>query len=335
MAWAIAVSAIHVCLQNLNVEDWSWVVRLFITTALSAVLVSLAAQGLPGARMGFSALLRGIFLHSQSLGPLAASLCAYLACHHLLRHESALGTSYTRAAVLLACLLTLYWTRSRTAALSFVLGVVLAVIAHRPVKDVLRFHVAKLAAAAVLCLIGGAALVVADPDALDSLINKYNAKEGDLDLSMQTRLSMYGRQIWVFLNYPLFGSGFGLPALAPGDYETARKTGILYFSTEKGFLLTAVLQEGGLVGFSLFVGFLLAMLNRMARGSDPRILAAAGASLFSNVGECTFFALGGIGYYHWIWFTLAMQSAKRGWNPLATSTKAPSAAGATQSASAQ
>lgn len=336
MAWVIAVSAIHVCLQKLSTDDWNWVVKLFITVALSVTLISIAIQGFPGARLGFNSLLRGISNHSQTLGPLTTSLCAYLACHLFLQQPSKGGAQYAWAAmILLACLLALYWTRSRTAALSFALGVAFAVIVHRAVSDALRFHGGKLASATVLCLIGGTAFVIADPDALDSLINKYNAEEGELDLSMQTRLGMYGRQIGVFLNYPLFGSGFGLPALAPEDYETARKTGVLYFSTEKGFLLTAVLQEGGLVGFALFVGFLLAMLNRMARGSDPRILAAAGASLFSNVGESTFFALGGIGYYHWIWFTLAMQSTARGWNPLVASAKGPSAAGATQSASAQ
>ncbi|TAJ52168.1 MAG: O-antigen ligase domain-containing protein [Nevskiaceae bacterium] len=336
MAWAIAVSAIHVCLQKLSAEDWNWVVKLFITTILSTTLVSLAVQGLPGARMGFNALLRGIFAHPQNLGPMIASLCAYLVCHYLLRQEAKGGLHYTRAAgILLACLLALYWTRSRTAALSFVLGIALAVVVHRTVSDALRFHGGKLVATTILCLIAGTAFVIADPNVLDSIVNKYNAEESALDLSMQTRLGMYGRQIGVFLNYPLFGSGFGLPALAPEDYENARKTGTLYFSTEKGFLLTAVLQEGGLVGFALFVGFLLAMLKRMGRNSDPRILAAAGASLFSNIGEASFFALGGIGYYHWIWFTLAMQSATRGRKPLTSGIPPPSPTSVVQAANPQ
>jgi hypothetical protein len=94
-----------------------------------------------------------------------------------------------------------------------------------------------------------------------------------------------------------FGSGvtyfYGIPISAP---------------VEKGFLPTAILQEGGVLGGGLLT-LIIALLSRRAwRNTDLRWRAMFVACLAINAGECVFMSPGGIGMFDWLLLGLAMFS---------------------------
>jgi hypothetical protein len=112
-----------------------------------------------------------------------------------------------------------------------------------------------------------------------------------------------------FLQKPLFGNGFGV-------YPDGRfPSGVTYFDgipisapVEKGFLPTAILQEGGALGGGLLI-LVIALLSRRAwRNTDLRWRAMFVACLAINAGEYVLMSPGGIGMFDWLFLSLAMFS---------------------------
>jgi O-antigen ligase len=104
-----------------------------------------------------------------------------------------------------------------------------------------------------------------------------------------------------FLARPWTGNGFGVypdGKFPSGVYEFA---GIpISAPIEKGFLPSAILEEGGLLGASS-LALLILWLGRSAwRARDLRWRALYVACLGVNVGECVLLSPGGIGLIIWL-----------------------------------
>jgi len=112
-----------------------------------------------------------------------------------------------------------------------------------------------------------------------------------------------------FLQKPLLGNGFGV--YPDGQFPS----GVTYFDgipisapIEKGFLPTAILQEGGVLGAGLLI-LVIALLSRRAwRSTDLRWRAMFVTCLAINAGECVFMSPGGIGMFDWVLLGLALFS---------------------------
>ena len=127
-----------------------------------------------------------------------------------------------------------------------------------------------------------------------------------------------------FLQKPLLGNGFGV--YPDGEFPA----GVTYIDgipisapIEKGFLPTAILQEGGLLG-AVLLTLVIALLTRRAwRNTDLRWRAMFIACLAINAGECVFMSPGGIGMFDWLLLSLAMFSYRTNPAPVALAPLAP------------
>ncbi|MEX0732967.1 MAG: O-antigen ligase family protein [Aquisalimonadaceae bacterium] len=116
-----------------------------------------------------------------------------------------------------------------------------------------------------------------------------------------------------FRENPLLGIGFGV-ASDPGAFRI-RHDPLLGLpvgaSVEKGFTVTAVLEEVGLIGFVFFLFMIAALLKPIfvPKRAFPELALALGAFLV-NLGEGVFFAIGGIGLLIWLVIGAAQVMAK-------------------------
>ena len=118
-----------------------------------------------------------------------------------------------------------------------------------------------------------------------------------------------------FREHPWLGIGFGV-ASDPWSFIVERDPWFglpISASVEKGFLLVALLEEIGVVGFALFLTMLVALLRPVfsRRASYPAAVLAT-AALMVNFGESVFFAVGGFGMLVWLLLGWARVMAWRG-----------------------
>jgi len=104
-----------------------------------------------------------------------------------------------------------------------------------------------------------------------------------------------------FLASPWLGNGFGVYPDGKFPSGVVEFAGIpISAPIEKGFLPTAILEEGGLIGASS-LALLIIWLGRSAwRSHDLRWRALFLACIGVNVGECVFLSPGGIGLIIWL-----------------------------------
>lgn len=320
MVWGAGLFAVYKCLEPLEPSESRWLLSFYLSLLGTFLVLSLAGRYLPGARIGFDLFLRGIFSHSQTLGAVAAALSAYLICQMFMRNGPlSIGKSFL---LLLPMLLTLHLSHSRTAIIALALGVLIGLIVHRGRGSL---GIDQSATTFYICLgfVALALVVTTDASVFDSFVNKHGAGGSFFESLFSTRYGLVVKQLRTFIESPIFGSGFGLPAL-PANALATMDMGADSVSTEKGFLPTAVLQEMGMVGFLITTFFIYLLCRHIGLGADPRLVAVAATSLFSNLGESTFFSFGGTGYFHWIFVLLAVRS--RNWGYIDSPSPSASAA---------
>jgi hypothetical protein len=106
-----------------------------------------------------------------------------------------------------------------------------------------------------------------------------------------------------FRDHPIGGIGFGLPS-SEASLAVQRDPFLglpIGAPAEKGFLITAALEEIGLAGSALFLILLVSWLTPAA-GRKVTLAAAALAAgaLFVNLGEAVLFSAGGMGLLMWL-----------------------------------
>lgn len=136
-----------------------------------------------------------------------------------------------------------------------------------------------------------------------AFVNKRTDLEAvDVDAALSSRLPLIEISWNTFLENPLFGIGF---QLAKNEYFIANAT-IFTAPTEKGFLPTAVLEEGGVLGASTFVFFVVVLIASLYRQRAVPAMVAFITFLASNFGEVSLFSVGGAGAFGWMLLGLAM-----------------------------
>ena len=69
---------------------------------------------------------------------------------------------------------------------------------------------------------------------------------------------------------------------------------------EKGVWPTAVLEEGGIIGFILFAGFLVVAMAILYRKHAYCGLSVLWTFMFANLGEFSFFSMSYVGGFYWM-----------------------------------
>jgi len=194
---------------------------------------------------------------------------------------------------------------SRTAMGSFILAVCFALycfLKSRTVKTAWKGRIVRWG----LCLValGGALILISSTrrESVMRFIVKNQDKDSAVVVTKENVLnSRQGKLDEGMANWresPLFGNGFQVSRDMEGFKVQSIKS-ILTAPVEKSVWVTAVLEEGGVIGMGLFCLFLLNVFPKLIQRK-----AYIGATLLfslicGNLGEFTFFSLSGAGGLQW------------------------------------
>lgn len=203
-------------------------------------------------------------------------------------------------------LLFMAWSASRTSFVASALGlVVLAMFARnyrgrsgRRLRSALSRGM--LLSGATLGIVG---LVTIDLAAggviwqrVVTFVNKTDKVETlAADMILRSRQGLIDHAWQNFLENPVFGIGFQV-----AKTESFVQNATLFSApAEKGFLPTALLEEGGVLGASVFAIFLCVLVGSLVRERNVPALATLATVLGANLTEVSLLSPGGAGLFIW------------------------------------
>jgi hypothetical protein len=315
------VTALLIAFNHMKTSQLASLQRWLITLGLTVIGLSGLTLARPGIALGGDGGLQGLLNQPQALGIFMAPFAAWAFAGVLLMKRRATRLELL-VGLLIAALIVL--SKARTAGFGAGVGVMVVVISR--VLGRRRLGQAKLGRAVlVTCLACGVVAVLAVTTGQVSKIFTDFAYKGTAGKAQNLNEAFYESRgggalgEWEdFLQKPLLGNGFGV--YPNGEFGS----GVTYFygipisaPVEKGFLPTAILQEGGMLGGGLLT-LIIALLSRRAwRNTDLRWRAMFVACLAINAGECVFMSPGGIGMFDWLLLSLAMFSYRTNPAPVA------------------
>lgn len=241
---------------------------------------------------------QGLLSHPQAFGPTVA-LVGVLVGGRVLGDRV---PTWRDIALLGLCLVLVILSAARTAGLAMVFGLlssallspIFAGVSRRRMLPGLRSRRFQIVALMAL-----AAVLVAGP-LLTGKLSKYLFKGSEATTLLGAADASRGGLVEsMFLNikkHPWTGIGFGI-ASDPARMEVERDPvfGLpLSAPVEKGVMPIAVVEEVGIFGALMVLGWVLVVLSRGARGGAPQF-AVLITLVLVNFGESMFFSVGGMG----------------------------------------
>ena len=298
LSWTVAMCTVLAGWGSLDCESRERLVK-WIFGLLSALLfVSLPLTVLPVGYLTNGTGFQGVLNQPQAYGTAVGLLGVWAASQMLALQRP----PWKVVLLVLACLVTVALSGSRTGGFAMVLGFAAAVstvsnLASRSMRTLLpglysrRVHLvlglALVGVVVALPLVSEqVAVFVAKGTNTDSLLQAYDTSRGGLIEAMWTNIK----------THPLRGIGFGI-ASHPSEMVIQRDPILglpIGASIEKGVAPLAVLEETGLFGLC-FVALWVWMLMRRAARQGVTALAVLMTILFMNLGEYTLFSAGGMG----------------------------------------
>ena len=104
--------------------------------------------------------------------------------------------------------------------------------------------------------------------------------------------------MYYFKKKPLIGNGFQVSGEMAG-LKIKGAASILSAPIEKGVWVTAVLEEGGVIGWTLFVGFLAGCIITSIKRQAYIGASCLFLTTLTNLGEFTFFSMSYTGGFTW------------------------------------
>lgn len=262
-----------------------------------------------------TSLFKGMTMHSQTLGPVMASIFAFLFADLVINVRKVNGLYL---ALLLTCPFLVYKTSSRTgmaALFTSVLVVGWCALRMRGIgarwrgKVKVGMGVLMVAAAVAVCLSTGLR------QSIVRFALKYDtdARVGDFSVEemMITRQGLMDRQLENFKASPMIGNGFQVSETMAGMRNATWKE-LISAPIEKGVWVTAVLEEGGAIGFAILVVFILVASVKMFKRGVFTGLSVFTTMLVSNMAEFTMFSMSAMGGFTWalVFIGTAMDAAR-------------------------
>ena len=245
-------------------------------------------------------LFKGMTMHSQSLGPSVAMIATVLLGDYIF---SIRRVNWLYLSLLFAAPVLIYYSSSRTAAGGFLIGVaaILCFGLHYRWLDVSykrKIFGATILMATIVCIL------LLFSSTFMGKIKTFSLKfrevgdsdEVGLEEMLRTREGKWDEGIYNFQKSPTIGNGFQV-----SEEMLGIKAGLATLSApvEKSVWISAILEEGGLIGFPLFVMFLLISISSFLK-CKAYVGAAAFLVLISvNLGEFTIFSLSYTGGMLW------------------------------------
>ena len=321
-AAAILLGTEYLRRRKYDLSQW-FVALIYVIVVIGIAAIALGQgrnylvyRGVRGSEMA-SSLFNGAFLHPNTHSSIAAPAVTFLLAATIYgRYRNRWLTGFA-AAVLAYFVVT---SRSRSALVSVIIGLMILVLYARPVRQfghrLLRPNIRRgtlMAAAAVLfVLIGTYDQIRGGRIAADiiAFVNKSGNTESvdsaDIIKSREGKI----RESWeMFLTSPIYGIGFQVQKSLYFEQNATLFTA----PAEKGFLPTAVLEEGGIVGATTFVIFLFTFARSLIRSKNIPGMAVAASVFFSTIPEVAIFAMGGAATYMWSIMGAAMIMGDHCW----------------------
>lgn len=303
IVWMVAMLTLFSAWEGLSAWERQWLQAQLIGLLMGILLCSLPLLFLPLGYITNGTGFQGVLNHPQGFGPVMALLCAFVIVGFLAQPLP----RWRDLLLAVICLVLVVMSQARTAGLALVLGVPIAVT----VAPAMMKHSAQSALPGLrntkmllmllsLILSALAGLALGKGEELANVLESYLSKRsGSSNLSEAYESSRGGliNAMWDNINsQPLTGIGFGI-ASKPWEMEVTRDPNLglpTGAAIEKGVLPVAVLEEIGIPGFVLFLGWLWILIQRAGRRGVTELALVATILLF-NFGESTLFSTSGFG----------------------------------------
>jgi len=312
VTFGFATTVVLVAYNHVRPSQIAGLQRWMVTVGLTVIGLSGLALLKPGIGLGGDGGLQGLLNQPQALGIFMAPFAAWAIAGTLLMRRRA---SRLEIWVALASIALIILSKARTAGFGAAFGVMVVIAARALGKR--RVGQAALGRTILISALacGALAAVAVTTGAISNIITGYLYKGSagearNLDQAFYASRGGGAMDQWYsFLDKPLLGNGFGVypDGHFPAGIETVGGIPISA-PVEKGFLPTAILEEGGALGAGLLTLLIALLCRRAWRNTDLRWRAMFIACLGINIGECVFMSPGGIGIFDWLLLSLAMFS---------------------------
>lgn len=273
----------------------------FVFIILGSLLFFFTGLGYERNGTGF----QGVMTHPQTFGPIMGVITAWFLSLTLVS-----VSSFKPLLLSTFSILFVFMSQSRTGLVAVILSGFITFLFIRQGKTNKKFR-KKVSTIATLLAFSLVCSLLIFPKLTSDIIFPFIQKGSNTSLNInelfsQSRGDLTQSSMQNFKDSPLFGIGFGVPT----NYNSEEGFGnIRYFqgipigaSVEKGFLPSAILEEIGLIGFTLTVLILYFLIGKVRKKFTAQTLWILLAALFINIGEAVFFSLGGPGLFIWIIF---------------------------------
>lgn len=218
---------------------------------------------------------------------------------------------FVRRRLLLVSLLALclwghlFLTQARVSLVSTVVGLLAAlffsvILDRRNIYTVRKWLLRPLSFSAIC--VSAALLVLFHAQAYDSLsgfVRKGVDGTGVANSFMSSRGNIAMGSFNNFLESPYIGYGFGI-GRSRFNIEYSSSGIPISAPSEKGIIITAILEETGIVGALIFVIFMLSIIRIIVDRNDFMIIWMVFTALATNIGEATLFSFNGYGMIIWL-----------------------------------
>ena len=248
----------------------------------------------------FTSLFMGMTSHSQCLGPIISVLGVILLGDLLFSIKKA---DPVYILMLCCCPYLVYLTSSRTGMGSYVLGQLFVLWVFMNARDQGTRWKSRVMTIAMVLLTSIIVIFAFVPSVQDKaakfLMKTGNDEAGPLTTEAITssRMGKVEEALYNFRKSPLLGNGFQVSA----EMKNQKHGGLAILSApiEKGVWITAVLEEGGIIGCFIFSTFLVACITKSVKRHAYIGASCLFVITMTNLGEFTFFSMSYAGGITW------------------------------------
>jgi hypothetical protein len=310
VTFALAATAVLVAFNHLRAREIERMQSWMLTVGFTVIGLSALTLLKPGLGIGGNGGLQGILNQPQALGIFMAPFAAWSLAGVLLMRQR---VSRIELWVGIGAVALIILTRARTGGFATMFGVTVVLLSR--IFSQRKARQAPLGRPLIIVsLVGACILVLAVTTGEVSKIATAYAYKGTEKENRNLGAAFYDSrgggvvsQWHNFLNQPLLGNGFGVYPDGKFPSGVVEVAGIpISAPIEKGFLPTAILEEGGILGAAALTVLILLLSRRAWRNTDLRWRAMFIACLGMNIGECVFLSPGGIGLFDWLLLGLAL-----------------------------
>lgn len=311
MSWMLVVVTLLSAWKGMLPQERERLVNHLFVGLIVIMVVSLPLLILPLGYLRNGSGFQGILNHPQVFGPTMALLGAWEASKMFAESRP----RWSSIGIVGICLVLVILSEARTAGVSLVLGIGIAVLLIPLLSGKqLNFILPGLKSKRLWGVVGFALMLglLFAPGIADS-VEHYISKSGRAG-DVQSLAEAYDRSRGGIIDEmmenvkqePFSGIGFGIASnLHEMDVHRDPFLGLpVSASIEKGVMPLAILEETGLIGL-LLVALWLWMLVRRSSNGGVTPLAVTATALLLNMGESTFFSPGGAGLLSLILVTWA------------------------------